>query len=77
MEHVQTKSDATQFKMIVTEFLIIMVTIAGMFFWSRSETMADTRRIEDLMHNMHREIQLEMKDFHGRLCSIEERNRGK
>lgn len=41
----------------------------GMFLWSRSESREDSRRIEGLVAS----IQAEIKDFHGRLCAIEER----
>jgi hypothetical protein len=42
-----------------------------MFFWLRTEANADRR---DIL-NVIREIQNEMKEFHGRLCAIEERNK--
>ena len=45
--------------------------IIPLFFWNRSEANSDRR---DMM-NLIRGIQEEMKDFHGRLCAIEERNR--
>ncbi len=41
------------------------------FFWLRSEANADRRDIMNLLIEMKNE----MKDFHGRLCQIEERNR--
>lgn len=51
---------------IVGSNLIIMLTFFG---------------VSISLHNGIREeirgIQTEMKDFHGRLCSIEERNKGK
>ena len=53
------------------EYILLIVTVIGLFFWSRSESRADNRRIEDLISS----IQLEIKDFHGRLCALEERNR--
>lgn len=56
------------------DILALVFSISALFLWSRSETRSDCRRIEDLMTNMHQEIYLEMKDFHGRLCTIEERN---
>lgn len=40
---------------------------------NRSESAADRRDILQLI----RGIQEEIKDFHGRLCAIEERNKGK
>jgi hypothetical protein len=45
------------------------------FLWSRAESKADSRRIEDLVTAMQAGIRAEMQDFHGRLCSIEERTR--
>ena len=43
----------------------------GLIIWMRSESRADFRMMMSLLH----EMQQEMKDFHGRLCAIEERNR--
>lgn len=62
------------------QFAIFMISMASMFIWLRSdiqinrtEAAADRR---DLLQ-ISRDIQQEIKDFHGRLCAIEERNRGK
>ena len=52
-----------------------LITICGLFFWSRSESRSDVRRIEDLISAIHQEIYQEMKDFHGRLCAIEEQKK--
>jgi hypothetical protein len=41
------------------------------FFWLRTESNADRREIVGILNEMKEE----MKDFHGRLCAIEERNR--
>lgn len=60
------------------QFIIFLISIGGMFGWLRSdikeiktESAADRRDILQLI----RGIQEEIKDFHGRLCAIEERNR--
>jgi hypothetical protein len=60
------------------QFAIFISAMAGLFSWLRSdiqqqrtESAADRRDILNLI----REIQMEMKDFHGRLCAIEERNK--
>lgn len=60
------------------QFTIFIVSILGMFFWNRSESRADIRQMDakldsnrDLVHAIH----LEMKDFHNRLCAIEEKTR--
>jgi hypothetical protein len=54
-----------------TQFLILIATFAGLFFWNRSESRTDNRRVLDLIEAINKEI----KDFHGRLCAIEERNK--
>ncbi len=51
-------------------FLIVNgVFTLTLWLWNRSESRADNREIVALI----RSIQDEMKDFHGRLCAIEER----
>jgi len=42
-----------------------------LFLWNRSEANADRRDIVNLIVA----IKEEMKDFHGRLCAIEERRK--
>lgn len=53
-----------------------MAVILPLFLWVRSEANADRREAaqgrKDIMAVIQG-IQLEMKDFHGRLCAIEER----
>lgn len=62
-----------------TWFQVLTIVLAnagisiGMFLWIRTEANTDRRDMCGLI----REIQMEMKDFHGRLCAIEERNKGK
>lgn len=46
---------------------------AGLILWFRSESRSDYRQCIDLIIA----IQNEMKDFHGRLCAIEEKNKEK
>lgn len=60
------------------QFSIFLITMGGMFMWLKSdikeiktEAAADRRDILQLI----RGIQEEIKDFHGRLCTIEERNK--
>lgn len=62
------------------QFTILYVTILGfigslitVILWGRSESSADRRDMMSLI----KAIQDEMKDFHGRLCTIEERYRQK
>lgn len=61
------------------QFGILIVTVGG-FIWTmktdmnayRAEASADRRDMLQLIKS----IEIEMRDFHGRLCAIEERNRG-
>lgn len=83
-KHVQCDCGSTQIKIVVGEILVLIITIAGMFLWSRSEAREDFRLMQNLidsmhqnMDSMHHEMMQEMKDFHGRLCALEEKDRGK
>lgn len=58
-----------------TQILAIVAGNAGIFIpvflWLRSEANSDRREVMGILI----EMKDEMKDFHGRLCAIEERNR--
>ena len=43
--------------------------MAGLFFWARSESRTDHREVIALIMAIKDEI----KDFHGRLCALEEK----
>lgn len=64
------------FAMITANTALILT----MFFWLRSESNSDRREAandrRDIL-NLIRGIQEEIKDFHGKLCQIEERNKQK
>jgi len=60
--------DWTQFSIFMISNIVFTLTL---WLWSRAESNADHRE----MMNLIREMKDEMKDFHGRLCAIEERNR--
>ena len=49
------------------QVLTIVFANLGMFLWSRSESRADHRMAIELIQA----IKDEVKDFHGRLCTIE------
>jgi hypothetical protein len=51
-----------------TQVLVIIIANLTMFLWSRSESRTDYRELRALIDAIHQE----MKDFHGRLCKIEE-----
>lgn len=64
------------------QFVIFFIGVFGLFLWNRAEARNDARHMDtqlranaELIRSVHNEIHQEMKDFHGRLCSIEERNR--
>jgi len=48
-----------------------MVFTLSLWLWNRSESRSDMRAIVALISSINEEI----KDFHGRLCALEERNR--
>lgn len=69
---------------MLTELLAILVTIAGLFIWNRTESRADVRHMDNKIDSMRnlidaireevKAIREEVKDFHTRLLEIE-RNR--
>lgn len=54
-----------------TQFVIFFLGVFGLFIWNRTESRNDMRMIQSMIDA----IQKEIKDFHGRLCAIEERNK--
>jgi hypothetical protein len=66
------------------QFGLMFVTFVGLFIWNRTENRSDMRHMDSKLESnrnliiaFHEAIKEEMKDFHGRLCAIEERNKGK
>jgi hypothetical protein len=60
------------------QFIIFFLGVFGLFVWNRSESRSDIRHMDnklDANRELINAIHLEMKDFHARLCTIEERNR--
>ncbi len=57
------------------QVLSIIAANLAMFFWLRIEGNADRREMSSMIRQFKDEVQKEMKDFHGRLCAIEERNK--
>jgi replication initiation and membrane attachment protein DnaB len=47
--------------------------IVPLWLWNRSEANADRRELRAAMDASQAEMKAEMKDFHGRLCKLEER----
>jgi len=61
----------------ILELIIVLITIAGLFIWNRAEANSDRRDMMNMINAHHMETYAETKDFHGRLCAIEERNKEK
>lgn len=61
------------------EWLQVFSIIASnivLFLWSRAESRADHRLLEAAVSAQLNGIREEIKDFHGRLCALEERVKG-
>lgn len=65
-----------------TQFIIFFLGVFGLWLWQRTESRSDSRKhdadIKELRRDLvdvMRSIDKEIKDFHGRLCSIEERRK--
>jgi len=56
-----------------TQILFLFFANASLIIWFRAESRADWRHMDNIVIA----IQEEMKDFHARLISLEERFRGK
>lgn len=68
--------------MPLVEFIILLVTIAGLFIWNRTESRTDMRHMDakieshkNLVYALIESIKEEMKDFHNRLCEIEKKRK--
>jgi hypothetical protein len=59
------------------QIISLFVANAALIFWFRSESRSDWRQMDSKLDAFTKGIQEEMKDFHGRLCAIEERYRSK
>jgi len=53
------------------QILTIVGSNMALFIWARSEARHDQQELRQIS----RDIQNEMKDFHARMCIIEERNK--
>lgn len=65
------------------QFVIFFIGVFGLFIWNRAEARQDARHMDSKLESnkalvaaMLEGIRQEMRDFHGRLCAIEEK-RGK
>jgi len=61
-----------------SQFIIFFIGVFGLFIWNRTESRNDIRHMDnklDAIIELTHAVHLEMKDFHNRLCAIEERNK--
>jgi hypothetical protein len=59
------------------QVLTLFLANAGMILWFRSEARSDWKHMDAKVDAYMKEVQQERKDFHGRLCSIEEKHKYK
>lgn len=60
------------------QFLTLIVTLLGMFFWNRSESRQDIRHMDQKLESnrdLVKAIHDETKEFHTRLLMIEEKKK--
>ena len=53
------------------QIISLFLANAGLILWFRMESRNDWRHMDNQVKAIHEEI----KDFHGRLCAIEEKNK--
>ena len=66
-----------EIKIQTFELIVAIVIIASIFLWCRSDAKDDYRMMQQRTEALVESIKQESKDFHGRLCAIEEKNRSK
>jgi len=58
-----------------SQVLTIIVAQSAMFLWVRRESRRDYLHMEKRTDTLLNAIHQEIKDFHGRLCAIEEKRK--
>jgi len=67
-----------------TEIIVALITVLGVFIanaaiiiplwlWNRSESRSDMRNFENKTSSILERMEKEQKDFHAKLCVLEER----
>jgi len=57
------------------QVLTLFFANAGLVIWFRAESRSDWRHMDAKLDASIKAIQEEIKDFHARLCVIEEKNK--
>lgn len=74
----KSNENKNQFNLeLIISLVLVMVTTLGSTIPLYIYTSRQTHDQISAIHDQISAIQLEMKDFHGRLCAIEERNKNK
>ena len=75
-------ADLSAITTILGVFIANLAIVVPLFFWNRTESRNDIRHMQEMLNSnrelireIHNEIHAEMKDFHARLCVIEERRK--
>jgi hypothetical protein len=55
------------------QFAIFFIGVGGLWLWSRSESNSDRREMINLILSGQKQASEESKNFHARLCVLEER----
>ena len=55
------------------QVLVIILSVFGMFLWSRKDSRDEIREIRKDMRDFREIWSKETMEFHGRLCTLEER----
>lgn len=58
---------------VFTIILSMLGITAGFFLWSRRETNADIKEMRSMILKMMENNEKATRDFHGKLCTLEER----
>ena len=72
-----------------TQFILFFIGVFGLFIWNRAESRTDVRHMDNKLESnrnlsiqIHQEnrqileaIREDIKEFHGRLCALEEKNK--
>lgn len=59
------------------QVMTIVAANLGLFLWAVRQSRSDYLHCQRSIESFKDAMLKESKDFHGRLCAIEERNRGK
>lgn len=62
------------------QFILLFLALGGLFLWNRAESRSDMRNVDsklqansNLIMAIREETSKETKDFHARLCVLEEK----